>query len=170
MVEQEEDRGRNVLDLDPDEKQRIERANQTFLRLRKELHDQGSQFAERDVREAAQSARWLREIIEQHPGDWEQAYEGALASSDLDKEDEAYLRKAVEDVGGFSSFARRNLRRLEEAAPGERGQPDDAAEITRQDLMCGVVAGLVVGGIATGNSFYFGFGVGMARKADCWQT
>ena len=162
--------GSKVLNFDPDEEQRIQRANQTFLRLRKELHDRGSQFAERDVREAAQSARWLREIIERHPGDWEQAYEGALAESDLNREDEAYLRRGVEDAGGFSAFAQRNLRRLEEAAPGERGQPDDAAEITRQDLMCGVVAGLVVGGIATGNSFYFGFGVGMARKADCWQT
>lgn len=162
--------GSRVLNFDPDEEQRIQRANQTFLRLRKELHDRGAQFAERDVKEAAQSARWLREIIERHPDDWEQAYEGALAESDLNTEDEAYLRRGVEDAGGFSSFARRNLRRLEEeAAPDEREQPDnDAAGITRQDLVCGVVASLVVGGVMMGNSFYFGFGVGMSRKAGCW--
>jgi hypothetical protein len=35
--------------LDFAEKQRIERSNQIFLRLRKELHDRDTQFAEKDV-------------------------------------------------------------------------------------------------------------------------
>lgn len=67
-----EGRDRNALDFDSYEKQRIEEAKQGFLRLRKELHDREAQFAERDVREAAQSARLLREVIEPHPADWEQ--------------------------------------------------------------------------------------------------
>lgn len=43
--------------LDPEEKQRIQRANQIFLRLKKLLHDRDGQLAERYFREAAQSAR-----------------------------------------------------------------------------------------------------------------
>jgi uncharacterized protein YukE len=168
-VGQTEDRDHNVPDFDPDEKQRIERANQIFLRLRKELHDREAQFAEKDVREAAQSAQWLREIVERHPDVWEQAYEDALAESDLLEEDKADLRGAAEEAGGFLPFAQRNLRRLEEAAPGEEEQTGDpAANITRQDFLCGVAAGLLAGGVMMGNSFYFGFGVGMARKAECW--
>jgi hypothetical protein len=168
-VGQAEGRGRNVPDFDSDEKQRIQRANQIFLRLRKELHDRGTQFAEKDVREAAQSARWLREIIERHPGDWEQAYEDALVESDLPEEDEDYLRRGVQKAGGFSSFARRNLRELEEAAPGEREQTSDpAAEVAHQDFVCRVAAGIIAGGVMTENSFYFGFAVGMSRKAECW--
>ncbi len=158
-----------MLDFDPDEKQRIERANQVFLRLRKELHDREGQFAERDVAEAAQSARWLREIVEQHPTDWEQAYEDALAGSDLPEEDMGYLRRGAEEAGGFLPFVQRNLQRLEEAAPGEREQTSDPTEeMTHQGLICGAVAGIIAGGVMTGNSFYFGFGVGMSRKADCW--
>ncbi len=166
---QTEDRDHNVPDFDSHEKQRIERANQIFLRLRKDLHDQEAQFAEKDVREAAQSARWLREIVEHHPDVWEQAYEDALAESDLPEEDKADLREAAKEAGGFLPFAQRNLRRLEEAAPGEEEQTGDpAANITRQDFLCGVAAGLLAGGVMMGNSFYFGFGVGMARKAECW--
>ena len=97
--------------LDFAEKQRIQRSNQIFLRLRKELHDRDAQFAEKDVREAAQSARWLREITEQYAGDWEQTYEDALAESELTEEDEAYLQSGVKEAGGFSPFVQRNLRR-----------------------------------------------------------
>ncbi len=157
-------------DFDSDEKQQIQRANQILLRLRKDLHDQDAQFADKDTREAAQSARWLREIIERHQGDWEQAYEDALPESELTEEDEAYLRRGVEEAGGFLPFARRNLQRLEEAAPGEREQAtsDPAAEMPRQTLVCAVAASLVAGGVMTGNLFYFGFAVGMSRKAECW--
>jgi hypothetical protein len=158
-----------MLDFDSDEKQRLERANQVLLRLRKELHDREAQFAERDVEEAAQSARWMREIVEQHPTDWEQAYEDALAGSDLSEEDVGYLRRGAEEAGGFLPFVRRNLQRLEEAATDEREQSDDTtAEMTHRGLVCGVVAGLLAGGVMMGNSFYFGFAVGMARKSDCW--
>ena len=158
-----------MLDFDSDEKRQIERANQVFLRLRKELHDREAQFAEKDVGEAAQSAWWLREIIERHPGDWEQAFEDALVESDLPEEDKAHLQRGVKEAGGFSPFTQHNLRRLEEAAPSEREQPSDrATEMTHQDLTCRVVAGLIVGAIMTGNSFYFGFAVGMSRKAECW--
>ena len=164
-----EDGARSIPDFDPDEKQRIERANQIFLRLRKDLHDREGQCAKKDVEEAAQSARWLREIIEGHPDEWEQAHEDALAGSDLTEEDKDYLRRGVKEAGGFLSFAQRNLQRLEEAAPGEGGGTGEpTAEITRQDLLCSVAASLVAGGIMTGNSFYFGFAVGMSRKAECW--
>jgi hypothetical protein len=164
-----------MLDFDSDEKQRIERANQIFLRLRKELHDREAQFAERDVEEAAQSARWLREIVEQHPTDWEQAYEDALANSELTEEDVDYLRRGAKEAGGFLPFVQRNLQRLEEAAPDEGEQTNDPTRetthqglITHQNLVCGAVAGILAGGVMTGNSFYFGFGVGMSRKAGCW--
>ena len=86
--------------LDSAEKQRIQRSNQIFLRLRKELHDRDAQFVEKDVREAAQSARWLREIAEQYAGDWEQTYEDALAESELTEEDETYLQSGVKEAGG----------------------------------------------------------------------
>jgi hypothetical protein len=168
-VNQAKGRDRNGPDFGTDEKQKIERANQIFLRLRKELHDRDEQFARKDVEEAAQSARWLREIIEQHPDGWEQAHEDALAESDLTEEDAAYLQRGIQEAGGFLPFAQRNLRRLEEAAPGEREPTSDPlAEMTRQDLLCGVAASLVAGGIMMGNSFYFGFAVGMSRKAECW--
>ena len=49
--------------LDPDERQLIQRANQIFLRLKNLLHDREGQLAERDFREAAQGARWLREVV-----------------------------------------------------------------------------------------------------------
>ncbi len=66
-------------------------------------------------------------------------------------------------------FIQHNLQRLEEAAPGEREQTGDpATEMTQQALICGVAVSLVAGGVMIGNSFYLGFGVGMARKADCW--
>ncbi len=45
--------------FDSEERQRIQRANQIFLRLKKPLHDRDGQLAERDVNEAAQGARWL---------------------------------------------------------------------------------------------------------------
>jgi hypothetical protein len=154
--------------LDSAEKQRIQRSNQIFLRLRKELHDRDAQFAEKDVREAAQSARWLREITEQYAGDWEQTYEDALAESELTEEDEAYLQSGVKEAGGFSPFVQRNLRRLEEAAPDKEKAGNPAARVSHQDLMCGIVAGLVAGGVMMGNVFYFGFAVGMSRKAGCW--
>jgi hypothetical protein len=158
-----------MLNFDSDEKERMERANQIFLRLRKELHDREAQFAERDVEEAAQSARWLREIIEQHPTDWEQAYEDALANSELTEEDADYLRRGAKEAGGFLPFVQRNLQRLEEAAPDEGEQTNDPTrEMTHQGLVCGAVAGILAGGVMTGNSFYFGFGVGMSRKAECW--
>ena len=166
---QTENKDHNVPDFDPDEKQRIERANQIFLRLRKELHDREAQLAGKDVREAAQSAQWLREVVERHPSVWEQAYEDALAEADLPEEDKVDLWGAAKEVEGFLPFAQRNLRTLEEAAPGEGGGTGEpTAEITRQDLLCGVAASLVAGGIMTGNSFYFGFAVGMSRKAECW--
>jgi hypothetical protein len=154
--------------LDFAEKQRIQRSNQIFLRLRKELHDRDAQFAEKDVREAVQSARWLREIAEQYAGDLEQAYEDALAESELTEEDETYLQSGVKEAGGFSPFVQRNLRRLEEAAPDEEKTGDPAARVSHQDLMCGIVVGLVAGGVMMGNFFYFGFAVGMSRKAGCW--
>jgi predicted DNA-binding protein len=158
-----------MLDLDSAEKQRIQRANQMCLRLKKELHDRGAQFTEKDVREAAQSARWLREIIERYPGDWEQVYEDALVQSDLTQEDKADLQRGIREAGGFSPFVQRNLRKLEDAASGEREQTGDAAaEMTRQALACGVAASLVVGGVLMENFFYFGFAVGMLRKSDCW--
>ena len=154
--------------LDSAEKQRIQRSNQIFLRLRKELHDRDAQFAEKDVREAVQSARWMREITEQYAGDWEQTYEDALAESKLTEEDEAFLQSGLKEAGGFSPFVRRNLRRLEEAAPDEEKTGDPAARVSHQDLMCGIVVGLVAGGVMIGNLFYFGFAVGMPRKAGCW--
>jgi len=160
-----------MLDFDSDEKQQIEWANQILLRLRKELHDQEAQATERDIEEAAQSARWLSEIVERHPGDdWEQAFEDALAESDLPEEDEAYLRGMVEGAGGFLSFAQRYLQRLEKAAHGEGEQTNSDPETgtTRQDLVCGVAGSLVAGGVMMGNFFYFGFGIGMSRKAECW--
>jgi hypothetical protein len=157
-----------VPDFDSAEKQRIQRSNQIFLRLKKDLHDRGTKFAEKDVREAAQSDRWLSKIIEQHSGDWAQAYKDALANSGLPQEDEAYLRRGVKDAGVFLPFAQHHLRRLEEAAPGEREQTGDpATEITQQDLVCGVAVSLVAGGAMIGNSFYLGFGIGMSRKAAC---
>ena len=170
VMKRAEDKDRNAPDLDPDEKQRVQRANQILLRLKKELHEREASFSERDVEEAAQSARWLRETLDRHPDGWEQAYEDALAGSDLAGEEESYLRKGVENAGGFAQFAQSNLRALEEAAPLE-GEPSEGttAKITHQDLVCGVAAGLVAGGVVMGNSFYFGFGIGMSRKAgDCW--
>ena len=156
-------------DYDPTEKQRIERANQVFLRLKKQLHDRDGQFAERDLREAAQSARWLREIVEQRPDELNLACEDALAESELIEEDKVYLRSGIEKAGGFSSFVQHNLRRLEEAAPNEEETGDPTAKISHQDLMCGMVAGLVAGGVMMRNLFYFGFAVGTLRKAGCWQ-
>ncbi len=168
-MSQAEGGARSIPDFDPDEKQRIERANQIFLRLRKDLHDQDGECAKKDVEEAARSAGWLREIIELHPDEWERAHEDALAESDLTEEDKDYLRRGIKEAGGFLSFAQRNLQRLEEAAPRESGGTGEpATEITRQDLLCSVAASLIAGGIMTGNSFYFGFAVGMSRKAECW--
>ena len=157
-----------MTDLGSEEKERIEWANQTFLRLKKQMHDRERQFTERDLEEAAQSARWLIEITERHQDDLDRAYEDALAGSDLDEEDKAYLRDGVEKAGGFSSFVRHNLRGLGEAAPdeGETGEP--AGEMTGQDLACGAAAGLLAGGVMMGNLFYLGFVVGMLRKAGCW--
>jgi len=165
QVEEEE---RGMTDLGSEEKERIEWANQTFLRLKKQMHDREGQFTERDVEEAAQSARWLTEITERHQDDLDRAYEDALAESDLDEEDKTYVRDGVEKAGGFSSFVRHNLRGLEEATPdeGETGEP--AGEMTGQDLACGVAAGLLAGGVMMGNLFYLGFVVGMSRKAGCW--
>ena len=158
-----------MLDFDSDEKQQIEWANQILLRLRKELHDQEAQFSARDVEEAAQSARWLREILEQRSGDWEQAFDGALGESDLPEEDKDYLRGVVEEAGGFLPFVERSLERLEEAAPDKREQPGQPTpEMTHQDLVCGVAGSLIAGGVMMGNFFYFGFGIGMSRKAECW--
>ncbi len=155
--------------LDSDERQQIQRANQTFLRLRKELLDRKGQLAERDLREAAQGARWLREVVQRYSGDLEVAYEDALTASGLPEEDQAHLRRGTERAGGFSSFVRRDLQRLEGAAPLEEEQPSDPkTDITRPDLICGTVAGLMAGATLMGNSFYFGFAVGMSRKADCW--
>ena len=170
MTKRAEDKDRNAPDLEPDERQQVQRANQILLRLKKELHERETRFSERDVEEAAQSARWLRETLDRHPDGWEQAYEDALAGSDLAGEEESYLRKGVENAGGFAQFAQSNLQRLEDAAPLE-GEPSEGttAKITHQDLVCGVAAGLVAGGVVMGNSFYFGFGIGMSRKAgDCW--
>ena len=154
--------------LDSAEKQRIQRSNQIFLRLRKELHDRDAQFAEKDVREAVQSARWLREITEQYAGDLEQAYEDTLAESELTEEDEAFLQSGVKEAGGFSPFVRCNLRRLEQAAPDDEKTSDPPTRMSHQDLMGGIVAGLVARGVMMGNFFYFGFAVGMSRKAGCW--
>ncbi len=165
LVEGEE---HSVTDLGSDDKQRIEQANQIFLRLKKQLHDRERQFTERDLEEAAQSARWLTEITERRPDDLDRAYEDALAGSDLDEEDKAYLRDGVEKAGGFSSFVRRNLRGLGEAAPDEEETGEPAGEMTGQDLACGAAAGLLAGGIMMGNLFYLGFAVGMSRKAGCW--
>lgn len=78
---------------------------------------------------------------------------------------EGYTEKAE----GFSSFVRRDLQRLEAAAPGEEEQPGDPMrDMTRPDLICSLIAALMAGGTLMGNSFYFGFAVGMLRKADCW--
>ena len=169
-MRQAEGEDRGAADLDSNEKQQVELANQIFLRLRKQLHDRDEQLTERDLRDAAQGSRWLREIVEERrPDDLRQAYEDALAGSDLPEEDEADLRRGIERAEGFSSFVQRNLRRLEEAAPAEEETGNPAASIPHRDLMCGVVAGLVAGGVMMGNLFYFGFAVGMSRKAGCWQ-
>ena len=155
--------------LDSDERQRIQRANQIFLRLRRNLHDRDERVKERDIEEAVQGARWLREVVERYPDGLETAYEDALATSSLPEEDQAHLREGTEQAEGFSSLVRRDLRKLEEATFGKRKQSGDSTvSATRQDLMCGLVAGLLAGGTIMGNSFYFGFAVGVARKNDCW--
>ena len=150
------------------EKQRIERANQVFLRLKKEIHDRNAQPSERDVVEAARGARWLREIIERCPREWNRAYKDALIASELPGEDKAYLREGVKQAKDFSSFILRNLRKLEEPSTNGRQAKELGAEMSRQELACGVVAGLMAGGVGVGNYFYFGFAVGMSRKAECW--
>lgn len=155
--------------LDSEERKRIQRANQIFLRLKKSLHDRDEPLAERDIGEAVQGARWLREIVERYPDDLETAYEDALAASGMPEEDQDHLRKGTEEAGGFSSLVRRDLQRLEDAAPDEGESPGNPkTDEIRQDLTRSVVAGLLAGGTMMGNSFYFGFAVGMARKADCW--
>lgn len=164
----QEDGHRVRPDLDSDERQRIQRANQIFLRLKTLLHDRDGELAERDVNEAAQGARWLGEIVERYSDNLEEAYEDALVISKLSEEDQAHLRRRTEEAGGFSSFVRRYLRRLEKSAPDGEEQPGDSmAGITRQDLTCSIVAGLVAGGTMMGNAFYFGFAVGMLRKSEC---
>lgn len=90
---------RDAPDLDATEKQRVERANQIFLRLRKELHDRERQPAERDIREAVQGAQWLREVVERHSNGLEQAYEDALSESGLPEDDQAHLWKETEEAG-----------------------------------------------------------------------
>lgn len=163
-----EDGHRTRPTLDSDERQQVQRANQIFLRLRKELHDREKQPAERDIRQAVQGAQWLREVVERHSNVLEQAYEDALSESGLPDEDQAHLRNASEEAGGFSSFVEDHLWRLKEAAPAEGEQPGGpAAGMSHRDLMCGVVAGLLAGGTMMGNSFYFGFAVGASRKAGC---
>ena len=155
--------------LDPDERQQIQRANQIFLRLKNLLHVREGQLAERDFREAAQGARWLREVVQRYSGDLEEAYEDALAASGLPEEDQAHLRRGVERAGGFSSFVRCDLQKLEGAAPAEEEQPGDpTTDMTHPYPVCGTVVGLIAGATLMGNSFYFGFAVGMSRKADCW--
>jgi hypothetical protein len=164
----QEDGHRTRPTFDSAERQRIQRANQIFLRLRKKLHDWDERFDERDFREATQGARWLREVVERHSDSLETAYKDALAASGLPEEDQAYLHKGTEEAGGFSSFVQRDLRKLEAATPNERNRSGDSApSATYQDLMCGVVAGLLAGGTMMGNSFYFGFALGMSRKNDC---
>lgn len=167
MVQEDGHRTRPI--FNSAEKEHIQRANQTFLRLKKQLHDREEQLAERDINEAAQGAQWLGEVVERHSDGLEKAYEDALAASGLPEEDQAYLWRRTEEAGGFSSFVRHDLRKLEEAAPGKKGQSGNSTvSITRHDLACSVVAGLVAGGTMMGNAFYFGFAVGMARKAECW--
>ncbi len=139
--------GRNVLNFDSDEQQRIERANQIFLRLKNLLHDREGQLAERDFREAAQGTRWLREVVQRYSGNLEEAYEDALAASGLPEEDQAHLRRGVERAGGFSSFVRCDLQKLEGAAPAEEEQPGDpTTDMTRPYPVCGTVVGLMAGG------------------------
>ncbi len=164
----QEDGHRTRPSFDSAERQQIQRANQIFLRLKKLLHDRDEQFAERDVREAVQGARWLREVLERYSDDLEVAYEDALAASGLPEGDQAHLRRETEEAGGFSSFVLRDLRRLEEVATDEGGnQPGGpTARMARRDLVRAVVAGLLAGGTMMGNSFYFGFGIGMSRRVD----
>jgi hypothetical protein len=150
------------------EKQRIERANQVFLRLKKDIHDRNAQPSERDVVEAARGARWLREIIERCPREWNRAYKDALIASELPGEDKAYLREGVKQAKDFASFILGYLRKLEEPSTNGRQARELGTEMSRQELACGVVAGLMAGGVALGNYFYFGFAVGMSRKAQCW--
>ncbi len=109
----------------------------------------------------------MREITEQYAGDWEQTYEDALAESELTEEDETYLQSGVKEAGGFSPFVQRNLRRLEEAAPDEEKTGDPAARISPRPYVR--YSGRPrSGGVMMGNFFYFGFAVGMSRKAGCW--
>lgn len=168
MARQTEDGSGKMPTFDSTEKQRIERANQVFLRLKNEIHDRNAQPSERDVAEAAKGARWLREIIEQHPRDWNRAYKNALIESDLPEEDKAYLREGVKQAKDFSSFVQSHLQKLEEPSTNGRQAKEPDAEMSRQELACGVVAGLLAGGVLIGNYFYFGFAVGMSRRADCW--
>ena len=126
-------------------------------------------MAERDFRNVAQGARWLRKVVERYSDDLEATYEDALSASGLPEEDQAHLRRGAEKARGFSLFVRRDLRRLEEAAPGEGEQTSDSTTgMAHRNLACSTVAGLVTGGTLMGNSFYFGFAIGMSRKADCW--
>jgi hypothetical protein len=165
----QEDGHRTRPTLDPDERQRVQRANQIFLRLRKELSDREQRITEKDVRDAAQGALWLREVVDRCSDDLEQAYEDALAASGLPKDDQAYLWRETEEAGGFASFVRHHLRNLEKTAPAESEHAGDPAEgIAPQDLARGTVAGLIAGGTMMGNSFYFGFAVGTSRRAECW--
>ena len=60
--------------LGSEESQDIQGANQIFLRLKTLLHDRDGQLAERDFREAAQGARWLRKVVERYSDDLEAAY------------------------------------------------------------------------------------------------
>ena len=168
VAKQSEDGSGKMLALDSTEKQRIERANQIFLRLKTEIHDRNAQPSERDVAEAARGAQWLREIIEQYLRDWNRAYKDALIDSDLPEEDKAYLREGVKQAKDFSSFVQSNLQKLEEPSTNGRQAKEPDAEMSRQELACGVVAGLLAGGVLIGNYFYFGYAVGMSRKADCW--
>lgn len=82
-MRQAEGEGRDTPGLDPTEKQQVERTNQIFLRLKKQMHDRDEQLTKRDLGEAAQGAQWLWEIITRRPDDLDGVYEDALAGSDL---------------------------------------------------------------------------------------
>jgi hypothetical protein len=109
----------------------------------------------------------LREITEQYAGDWEQTYEDALAESEMTEEDETYLQSEVKEAGGSRRSSSATYKDCRKLLPIKKtGGP--AARMSHQDLTCGIVAGLIAGGVMIGNLFCFGFAVGMPRKAGCW--
>lgn len=129
------------------------------------------------LHDAEQQARQLERVLRSRSAELEQRYEKALSDGSFPQEHVPWLRAKVQEAGGISKFGADSAAAVAQLAPGEAdlltsqmGSLDaggTAAGDLTKSFVCKVYAGMMAGGLVTGQPEVAGLGLLGAVLTGC---